>query len=387
VGTKESIMRNLTRGLLPALLLASLPLAVNAGVFVGVSVNIAPPVLPVYVQPVIPAPGYIWTPGYWAWGPAGYYWVPGTWVLPPAVGLLWTPGYWAWASGAYLWHAGYWGPHVGFYGGVDYGCGYRGVGYEGGYWRGSRFLYNTTVNNVRNISVTNVYTRALVSGPVSRVSFNGGAGGIAARPSPAQLSAAHERHFAVTSAQRAQESMARTDVALRATVNGGHPPIAATQRPGAFGTHTAPSAAAQHGVPMSTRPAPERLARTSAAVPSVNAARPANPAAARPEGFSGHPVTAVHEPHGGATTSPRLARENTARPAAVSPHAAGAARGPGSYPVSAQAAPHSERPPQAAGAHAPYSSAQRSGGSPGQPQGAQSHPGGHEPHAEHEGRG
>ena len=29
----------------------------------------------------LPGPGYIWTPGYWAYDPAdGYYWVPGTWV-------------------------------------------------------------------------------------------------------------------------------------------------------------------------------------------------------------------------------------------------------------------------------------------------------------------
>ena len=89
-------MRNLIRGLMSALVLAALPLAANASVALGISVNFAPPELPVYVQPEIPAPGYIWTPGYWAWSPAGYYWVPGTWVLPPAVGLLWTPGYWGW---------------------------------------------------------------------------------------------------------------------------------------------------------------------------------------------------------------------------------------------------------------------------------------------------
>jgi hypothetical protein len=75
-----------------------------------VSITIAPPVLPVYVQPAIPGPGYIWTPGYWAYGDAGYYWVPGTWVLPPAVGVLWTPGYWGWHDGIYGWNAGYWGP-------------------------------------------------------------------------------------------------------------------------------------------------------------------------------------------------------------------------------------------------------------------------------------
>jgi hypothetical protein len=33
-----------------------------------VSITVAPPVLPVYEQPPIPDPGYMWTPGYWAWG-------------------------------------------------------------------------------------------------------------------------------------------------------------------------------------------------------------------------------------------------------------------------------------------------------------------------------
>ena len=105
-----------------------------AGVFVSVAVG--PPALPVYVQPVAPGPGYIWKPGYWAWGPDGYYWVPGTWVLPPEVGFLWTPGYWGFSAGLYNWHPGFWGPTVGFYGGINYGFGYPGHGYYGGYWRG-----------------------------------------------------------------------------------------------------------------------------------------------------------------------------------------------------------------------------------------------------------
>jgi len=49
--------------------------------------------------------------------------------------LLWTPGYWAWQNDAYVWYAGYWGPTVGFYGGIDYGFGYPGSGFYGGYWR------------------------------------------------------------------------------------------------------------------------------------------------------------------------------------------------------------------------------------------------------------
>jgi hypothetical protein len=231
-------MRNLIRGLMSALMLAALPLAANASLAVGISVNFAPPELPVYVQPEIPAPGYIWTPGYWAWSPAGYYWVPGTWVLPPAVGLLWTPGYWGFVDGAYLWHGGYWGPHVGFYGGINYGCGYGGVGYQGGYWHGHDFMYNRAYSNVRNINVTNVYNRTIVNnGSVTRVSFNGGAGGIAARPSRTELAAVHERHVAFTSDQRRQENMARGNESLRASVNGGHPAIAATPRPGAFSGH------------------------------------------------------------------------------------------------------------------------------------------------------
>ena len=139
------------RSLIPALSLAALPVlptAAHAGIAVGVSINIAPPILPVYVQPALPAPGYIWSPGYWAYGDDGYYWVPGTWVLPPEPGLLWTPGYWGWGDGVYLWHGGYWGPHVGFYGGVNYGFGYGGVGFQGGYWRGGAYFYNRSVVNV-----------------------------------------------------------------------------------------------------------------------------------------------------------------------------------------------------------------------------------------------
>src|SRR5258705_12873436 len=143
-----------------------------------ISITIAPPVLPVYVQPAIPAPGYIWTPGYWAYGTDGYFWVPGTWVLPPSVGVLWTPGYWGWNSGVYAWNAGYWGPTIGFYGGVNYGFGYTGVGYAGGYWAGSVFSYNRTVNNFGNVNITNVYNKTvIVNNNAPRTRFNAGARG------------------------------------------------------------------------------------------------------------------------------------------------------------------------------------------------------------------
>jgi len=88
------------RSVLFALVMLAVSAALQAQV--AVSITIAPPALPVYEQPVCPAPAYIWTPGYWAYGDDGYYWVPGTWVEAPAVGLLWTPGYWGWGNGVYL---------------------------------------------------------------------------------------------------------------------------------------------------------------------------------------------------------------------------------------------------------------------------------------------
>ena len=222
-------------GLIPALALAALPAISSAGVFVGVSVNIAPPPLPVYVQPPCPEAGYLWSPGYWAWDDGAYYWVPGTWVLPPEVGMLWTPGYWGWGGGAYLWHAGYWGPHVGFYGGVHYGFGYDGAGFEGGYWRGSRFFYNRAVVHVGPTFVTNVYNRPVVYHNTYRhVSFNGGPGGVVAHPNREQIVAEHEHHQAFTSVQQRQQRMAFADRSLRADYNHGRPPVAATARPAEF---------------------------------------------------------------------------------------------------------------------------------------------------------
>jgi hypothetical protein len=102
------------RALFLALLVFLVPAVSRAQVSVGVSVHVGPPALPVYEQPPCPVEGYLWMPGYRAYGHKGYYWVPGVWVAPPRVGLLWIPGYWGWSEGVYVFHAGYWGPHIGF---------------------------------------------------------------------------------------------------------------------------------------------------------------------------------------------------------------------------------------------------------------------------------
>jgi hypothetical protein len=219
-----------------------------------VSITIAPPVLPVYVQPPIPAPGYIWTPGYWAYGPDGYFWVPGTWVMPPSVGVLWTPGYWGWNSGVYAWNAGYWGPTIGFYGGVNYGFGYGGVGFAGGYWAGGVFNYNRSVNNFGNVNITNVYNKTvIVNNNAPRTSFNGGNGGLTARPTPREEAAMREQHIAATATQTQHEHTASTTRENLASVNHGSPTIAATSKAGEFhgagvvGAHGAAGAAGAGG--------------------------------------------------------------------------------------------------------------------------------------------
>jgi hypothetical protein len=226
------------RTLLITLLAVAYPAASFAGFFgVGVTVGFAPPPLPVYVQPPCPASGYIWTPGYWAYSEddQDYYWVPGTWVLAPTFGWLWTPGYWGLIDAEYVWHEGYWGPHVGFYGGINYGFGYFGSGFVGGFWRDHDFYYNRSVTNISNVSITNVYNRTVINNTSygTRPSFNG-RNGVEARPTHGDLLAAGEPHRALTAPQRSQSLSARTLPSSLASVNHGHPQIAATPRPGIF---------------------------------------------------------------------------------------------------------------------------------------------------------
>lgn len=237
---------------------------------IGISVSFGPPALPVYEQPVCPGDGFIWTPGYWAYADDdGYYWVPGTWIEAPQVGYLWTPGYWGWGGNAFLFHEGYWGPTVGFYGGISYGFGYFGNGYEGGRWDHDHFYYNRAVTNVNVTVIHNVY-ETRVTEVNNRVSYNGGNGGIEARANAEQERAASERHISPVAAQTEHVSAARSNPELRASTNQGRPPIAATQRPNEFKGNGV-VAAKEAGAPYK---APERAANNGAArTESNNAAR------------------------------------------------------------------------------------------------------------------
>ncbi|MBV8147567.1 MAG: YXWGXW repeat-containing protein [Candidatus Eremiobacteraeota bacterium] len=220
-----------------ALLFAAIPAPSSAQLFVGFTVGVPPPELPVYnTIPPAPAPNYMWTPGYWAWGSYGYYWVPGTWVMAPQTGYYWTPGYWGYNNGYYGWNAGYWAPQVGYYGGINYGFGYYGNGFAGGMWQPSGFAYNTAVWPVNTSTVTNVYVNRTVINKtviVRRTAYNGGPGGIVAHPDARQLQVAHLHHIAMTPDQRAHVNAAAQDRRLLASVNHGHvdPTLATAPKP------------------------------------------------------------------------------------------------------------------------------------------------------------
>ena len=201
-----------------------------------ISVGFGPPALPVYEQPICPGDGYIWVPGYWAWGDDydDYYWVPGTWVMAPEPELLWTPPYWAWADGAFVFYDGYWGPQVGFYGGINYGFGYFGDGFVGGRWDHGHFFYNRAVTNINVTEIHNVYNTTVINRTTNRISYNGGNGGVNARPTAQEEAAGRERHVPPVAAQMQHVQAAHTNPEFRASTNRGKPPVAATARPAEF---------------------------------------------------------------------------------------------------------------------------------------------------------
>jgi hypothetical protein len=273
-----------TRSLLVALVMLGMSAAAFAQI--GVSITIGPPPLPVYEQPLCPAEGYIWTPGYWAYGPYGYYWVPGTWVLAPTIGYLWTPPWWGWGGSGFIFHEGYWGPRVGFYGGIVYGFGYFGHGYDGGRWDNGHFFYNRSVTNVNVTNIRNVYNTTVInnnSTTINRVSYNGGEGGTNARPTAEEEAAAREPHVPPTSVQAHHAQAAFTNPELRAAVNHGRPAVAATPKAGAFNDRAAVPAKEAGGSyrPVNNVPRPPNAtvhAKDLASVP-----RPAPPNTGSPK--------------------------------------------------------------------------------------------------------
>jgi hypothetical protein len=94
------------------------------------------------------------------------------------------------------------------------------------------------VNNFGNVHITNVYSKTVIKNVnVTRVSFNGGAGGVATRPTPQEMAVASEQHIAPTTIQTQHVQAASTNHALLASVNHGKPAILATSKPANFSGH------------------------------------------------------------------------------------------------------------------------------------------------------
>jgi hypothetical protein len=277
-----------------------------------------PPALPDYDQPPDPGDGYIWTPGYWNYASTGYYWVPGVWVQAPYEGALWTPGYWGFVGGHYGFFHGYWGPHIGFYGGVNYGFGYGGTGYQGGYWNSGHFFYNRAVNNINATVVHNVYSHPVPANNV-RISFHGGQGGIKVRPRPAELAALRDPHAAPMHAQIENQHAASINRAQFASVNHGRPASMVVEKP----------IMADHGVHPVAAPMPHNLPKPHAqAEMHPNAAHPeaghpeaVRPVPARPE--SPRPEAAPHaQPHPEQRPAPPAAHPESRPEQRPAPHPA-----------------------------------------------------------------
>ena len=336
-------MNSLRSSVFALMLGAALPtylmVPAHAQIAVDVSVDVPPPPLPYYEQPPIPAEGYIWAPGYWAWDPVAldYYWVPGTWVEPPQPELLWTPAWWGWVDGRYGFHPGYWGREVGFYGGIDYGFGYTGDGYYGGHWDHGAFFYNRAVNNITNVRITNVYSQTVVvNNAVNRASFNGGNGGTAARPTPQQETFARERHVEATPAQRQHVEAAGKDRALFSKQNHGEPAVAATARPGVMQGEGVTRASR---TPVSTGGAPGREPGRQEESPRPGQEPPRATETGREPPRAEEKTPAAEEPRRPAQEAPRVEER---RPAEAAPREAPKAAEP--RPVEAPREPPKAEP-------------------------------------------
>ena len=233
----------------------------------------------------------------------------------------------------YVFHEGYWGPQIGFYGGVSYGFGYDGVGYEGGYWRDGAFFYNRSVNNISNVSITNVYNKTVVVNNVTNVSYNGGTRGTTTQPTPQQIAAANEHHVAATAAQTQNVHAAAKDPALSLNHNQGHPTVAATTHAAQFGG--AGVIAAHPGKPVAAI-APQGHTIKAATTPGNAATTPGGkvgPAATTPGAKTTAPGNAATTPSGNPPSGAAASPGSKVGPGNAATGPSNAAIGPGSKPV------------------------------------------------------
>ncbi len=252
----------------------------------------SPPPLPDNEQPPCPDDGYLWTPGYWFWDAAGYYWIPGAWVQPPQGDVLWTPGYWEFVDAVYVFHRGYWARHVGYYGGINYGFGYFGVGFAGGRWVNHSFSYNRTVSNVDARVIHSTYSEPVYNNAtVNRVSYNGGPGGTPALMTAREKAVAAEKHLPPTPLQRQYSVQAARTPALmpRTPVSGyqsergaEHRTVEVTQKPAVFKARAIAGPRATAPLPSGRQHELTRAPPTGAAPPQATVVRASKPGTTGP---------------------------------------------------------------------------------------------------------
>ena len=96
------------RSLLPTLLLGAASLfTLGCATHMAYVDYYGPPAPRVEAYGYAPGPGYVWIPGYYAWGGGGYNWVGGRWALPPRPRAAWVPGHYVRRNG----HSEYVGAH------------------------------------------------------------------------------------------------------------------------------------------------------------------------------------------------------------------------------------------------------------------------------------
>lgn len=189
-----------------------------------------------------------------------------------------------------MWHEGYWGLHVGYYGGINYGYGYGGIGFIGGQWRGGVFAYNTAVVNVNRTNITNVYVnKTVINNTIvnnNHVAYNGGPGGINHEPTPRERTFSQEQHTPPTSFQTQHQNRFQNEPGALAKNNGGHPQRAALSSPithntSSFGTTASRGSFAANGNSNATGN------KGGASSPQLNNSHPvAQNTAGRPGQFS-----------------------------------------------------------------------------------------------------
>ena len=183
-------------------------------------------------------------------------------MQPPQVDVLWTPGYWESVDAFYVFHRGYWAQHIGYYGGINYGFGYFGVGFTGGRWLNHSFAYNRAVSNVDARAIRNTYNESVNAAAINRVSYNGGPGGTTSVMTARERALATEKRFPAL--------MPRMPISVyHSERSADQRNVGTSQRPALL---NAPAIAASHA----TAP------RTGNAPVQATVARPRKPVATRP---------------------------------------------------------------------------------------------------------